>query len=137
LCDGAVGRDEAGGDGDGQAFDVEAARGIVGFHLGLQCPTDVLQLWVADLKAVSDHDAARVEAVLFRDDIEQRWRQAKDEGGVVLVVDLPAGGCVCRNDVDVSVNGGAGVAFSSSATGDLRGGADVDGNEDTLQLWNF
>ncbi len=58
LRHGAVGRDQTGGDGDGKAVHVEAARGIVGFHLGLQRPTDVLQLDVAYLKAISDLHAA-------------------------------------------------------------------------------
>jgi hypothetical protein len=75
--------------------------------------------------------------LLFRDDIEERGRETEDESGVVLIVNLPTGGGVSGNDVDVAVNCRAGVAHSCTAAGDFGGGAYVDRDEDTLQLGNF
>jgi hypothetical protein len=75
--------------------------------------------------------------MFFRDGIEQRRREAQDESGVILIVNLPAGGCKCRDDVDVAVHRGAGVALSSPAAGDFCCGSHVDGDEDTLEFRNF
>ncbi len=129
-----MGRDQTRCDGDSETVRIEAPGWIVGFHLGLQRPADVLQLGVAYLKAISDLHATGIESVFFRDGVQQRGRKTQDESGVVLVVKLPAGGGKCRDNVDIAVHGGASVALSSSATGDLCCGAHVDGNEHTLQF---
>ncbi len=131
-----MGRDQAGCDGDGQAVRIEAARWIVGFHLGLQRPADIFQLGIADLKAISDLHAPGIESLFFRDSIHQRGRKTQDESGVVLVVKLPARGCECGNDVDITMDRGATVALASSAAGDFCCGAHVDRDENTLQLGN-
>src|ERR1700677_4360705 len=98
----AVGRDQSRCERNSQAVCIQTTRWIFGLHLDLQRPANVLQLGDAYLKAISDLQAARIEAVLFGYSIEQRRRKAQDQSGIVLVVYLPARGCKSRDDVDTS-----------------------------------
>jgi hypothetical protein len=93
-------------------------------------------LSVTYLKAVSDLHATGIVSVFFSDSIEQGGRKAEDESGVVLVVNLPAGVDAGRDDVDIAVHRGAGMALSSSAAGDSCCSPHVDGDEHTLKFGN-
>src|SRR5262249_15507567 len=58
---------QACGNGHRKTVHVNAPAGITALHLRLKRPRNILQLWIAHLKPVSDFYSARVQIVVFCD----------------------------------------------------------------------
>ena len=88
----------------------------------------------ADLKAIFYLDLLGVEAALVDNGVHHGDGKAHEQGCVVFVVHLPAGGCAGGDDVDVAVDCGAGVGRACAAARDLFCRAYINGDEYAGQL---
>ncbi len=97
----ARGFDQPNGEGVGEQVDVEGIGWRVGFQIGLHGPADGFDPRVAQLKDRRQLRLAVAAAEIFRDLMEQRWREAESQDGAIRIV-FPRAIHSGRNHIDIA-----------------------------------